>query len=169
MDTRASSSTPFRSSARSASPQLFSSSRKPSAVRRRFRGTARRRTPSRGLGSDSGGDGRWYRGRRAFEHASLAAASDRRGARRELVESRDILHHATGVSPQFFATRSAIGMPGSGTWCERPATSEGSRSNFWSERPARGLMGAPSCQRARRDSDAAFEAWASGCHGLSTH
>jgi peptidoglycan/xylan/chitin deacetylase (PgdA/CDA1 family) len=101
-------------------------------------------------------------------HPSLPRLTDLELAR-EIVASRAILRDATGVSPQFFAypfgdwdarVRDFVRAAGYvGALTLDFGLNDGSVDR-WALRRVNVPAGI---------SDAAFEAWASGCHGLSTH
>jgi peptidoglycan/xylan/chitin deacetylase (PgdA/CDA1 family) len=101
-------------------------------------------------------------------HPSLPRLTDAELAR-EIVASRAILRDAIGVSPQFFAYPF-------GDWDARVRDVVRAAGYVGALTLDFGLNDASVDRWALRRvnvpagiSDAAFEAWASGCHGLSTH
>jgi peptidoglycan/xylan/chitin deacetylase (PgdA/CDA1 family) len=107
-------------------------------------------------------------GAHSCTHPSLPRLTDAE-LEREIVASRDMLRQATGVTPQFFAypfghwdarVRDAVRQAGYLGALTLDFGLNGRREDRWALRRVNVPAGI---------SDAAFQAWASGCHGLSTH
>jgi peptidoglycan/xylan/chitin deacetylase (PgdA/CDA1 family) len=88
---------------------------------------------------------------------------------REVIESRTIIHDATGVRPEYFAypfghwnarVRDAVQWAG---------YAGGLTLDFGLNRRSEDRWALRRINVPAGISDAAFEAWASGCHGLTTH
>ena len=107
-------------------------------------------------------------GAHSATHLSLPSRSDAE-LRREVVVSRSTIYQATGVWPQFFAypfghwdvrVRDAVQLAGYAGALTLDFGLNGKSADRWALRRVNVPAGI---------SDSAFEAWASGCHGLTTH
>ena len=107
-------------------------------------------------------------GAHSCTHQSLPRLTDAE-LEREIVASRAMLRQATGVSPQFFTypfghwdarVRDVVQSAGYLGGLTLDFGLNGRHEDRWALRRVNVPAGI---------SDAAFQAWASGCHGLSTH